>query len=89
LDIAVRRGYEYLRELLKPVLQRDVPLEILRSIQKHFQAVIRERANQFVREHALRLPELEPLLEMAEPRLWFAVPQRVGVAWWKAQASGI
>src|SRR5947207_11637393 len=59
LDIAERQGHWHLRELLEPVLQQDVPLEALQQIQQHFDTVIREEADQFVREHALRLPELE------------------------------
>jgi hypothetical protein len=78
LDIAERQGHTHLRGLLEPVLRHDVPLEALQQIQQHFHAVIRERADQFVREHALRLPELEPLLEMADPKLWFAVPGMYG-----------
>jgi hypothetical protein len=41
-----------------------VPLGILLKIQSHFHAVIRERAERLIEAHALRLPELEPLLEM-------------------------
>ena len=37
-----------------------------------------KRADRLVREHALRLPELEPLLEMPELRLWFPVPGMYG-----------
>jgi hypothetical protein len=78
LDIAVRLGHVHLRELLTPVLQHNGAMEALQSIQQHFHAVIRERADQYVQEHALRLPELEPLLELAEPRLWFAIPGMYG-----------
>jgi hypothetical protein len=89
IDIAERQGHMHLRELLKPVLQHDIPLEALQPIQQHFHALIRERADQFVQEHALRLPELEPLLEMAEPRLWFAVPGMYGgFHYWLDQIAG-
>jgi len=89
LDIAERQGHAHLRELLKPVFQHDIPLDVLQQIQQHFHAVIRERADQFVREHALRLPELEPLLEMAEPKLWFAVPGMYGgFHYWLDQIAG-
>ena len=78
LDLAERHGHAHLRALLQPVLRHTVPADELQAMQQHFHAVIRERADALVREHALRLPELEPLLEMAEPRLWFAVPGMVG-----------
>ena len=71
------------------MLQHNVPLESLHPIQQHFHAVIRERADQHVQEHALRLPDLEPLLELAEPRLWFAVPGKYGgFHFWLDQIAG-
>jgi len=89
LDIAERLGHRHLGALLAPVLRRDVPLEALQQIQQHFHAVIRERADQHVQEHALRLPELEPLLEMAAPKLWFAVPGMYGgFHFWLDQIAG-
>jgi len=89
LDIAERRGHVHLRKLLEPNLQHNVPLDVLLSIQQHFHAVIRARAEQLVREHALRLPELEPLLEMAESKLWFAVPGMYGgFHFWLDQIAG-
>lgn len=65
LDITTRKGHGHLSGLLAPVLKHNVPLDALGQIQQHFHAVIRRRADELVREHALRLPELEPLLEMA------------------------
>lgn len=89
LEIAMRQGHHHLRELLTPVFQRDMPLEVLQPIQQHFHALIHARAEQLVREHALRLPELEPLLELAEPRLWFAVPGMYGgFRFWLDQLAG-
>ena len=47
----------------------------LDAIERHFHALIRERADGRVLEHALRLLKLEPepLLEMETPKVWFAV----------------
>jgi hypothetical protein len=78
VDIAERRGHSHLLGILTPDLQRHVPLGILLKLQAHFHAVIRGRAEKEVREHELRLPELEPLLEFDDLRVWFAVPGMAG-----------
>jgi hypothetical protein len=64
-------------------------LDVLDDIQQHFHAIIHERAGELIQEHALRLPKLEPLLEMQEPRLWFAVPGMYGgFHFWLEQVTG-
>jgi len=40
--------------------------------------VIRERAGRLIEEQHLRLPELEPLLEMECPHIWFPIPGMYG-----------
>ena len=75
-DVARRRGHTQLLSPLEPVLRRDVP--DLDAIQQHFHSLIRERADKLVREHALRLPGLEPLLELKTPKMWFPVPGMYG-----------
>ena len=52
LDIAVRLGHGHLRDLLTPAIWHNVSLEVLQPIRQHFHAVIRERADQYVLEHA-------------------------------------
>lgn len=95
LDVAVRKGHSHLFEILTPVLQRQVPVGILLKIQQHFHAVIRGRVDDLVREHALRLPELEPLLELPAPRepgsfrMWFAVPGMYGWFAYDLVADGV
>ncbi|MDP9379072.1 MAG: ankyrin repeat domain-containing protein [Chloroflexota bacterium] len=69
VDIARRCGHAHLAEVLEPVLRHSVPSDELEQMQEHFHSVIRGRVDDLVREHALRLPELEPLLEMPEPKL--------------------
>lgn len=64
VDFAKKRGYRQLVSILEPDIKHQVPLWILLKLQGHFHEVIRERANDLVEKHALRLPELEPLLEM-------------------------
>ncbi len=89
VDVAVRRGYSELMPLLTPVLQTDVPIDVLNEIQRHFHAVIRGRAGELVDNQSLRLPELEPLLELAVPRIWFPIPGMYGgFSYWLDKVSG-
>jgi hypothetical protein len=88
LDIAVRRGHTQLVRALEPVLVHMVPPETLAAIQTNFHEVIHIRADQFVREHQLRLPELEPLLELPRAPVWFAVPGMYGGFSYELEAAG-
>ena len=78
VDVAVRTGHLALVPVLEPDLHRTVPHGILLRIQALFHDVILGRAAEYVDEHALRLPELEPLLEMDQPSVWFPVPGMYG-----------
>jgi hypothetical protein len=78
VDVAERSGHHHLRDSLEPVYRHRIPLSVLLKIQSHFHDVIRGRASDLVKEHALRLPELEPLLELETPQVWFAVPGMYG-----------
>lgn len=78
VDIAARRGHTHLTALLTPVLLRSLPAATLAVLQEHLHAVIRGRAEPMIREYALRLPELEVLLELPTPGLRFPVPGMYG-----------
>lgn len=78
VDIARRRAHEHLVAALTPTLQRTVAADVLSAIQGHFHGCIRGRANELVERSKLRLPELEPLLELPEPQMWFPVPGMYG-----------
>jgi hypothetical protein len=78
IDVARRNGHTGLLEALEPVYRHWVPPGALRNIQEQFHAVIRGRVGQLVHEQALRLPDLEPMLELARPRMWFPVPGMYG-----------
>jgi hypothetical protein len=78
LDVAKRTGHDRLVDVLEPVYKRRVPTGVLLKIQCHFHRVIKGRASELVKEHALRLPELEPLLELDQPKMWFAIPGMYG-----------
>ncbi|MBN3795808.1 ankyrin repeat domain-containing protein [Burkholderia sp. Ac-20392] len=79
VDLAERRGHRHLVDLLTPQPRRFVPDETLSDIQRHFHDMIRGRIAR-LRVDALRLPELEPLLELdaQAERVWFAVPGMYG-----------
>lgn len=89
VDVAARRGQRRLLDVLEPVYTHRVPLGVLLKIQAHFHGVIRERADWLVHEHALRLPELEPLLELEQPQMWFAVPGMYGGFRYRLEAAGV
>jgi hypothetical protein len=83
VDIAERRGHLHLLAILAPDLKRRVPIGVLLKVQADFHAVIVGRAEKEVREHGLRLPELEPLLEFDDLQVWFAVPGMArGFSYW-------
>jgi len=88
VDIAARKGHAHLLEVREPVYAHEAPLAVLARIQVHFHEVIRGRVDELVRENDLRLPELEPLLELPRPHLWFAVPGMYGGFSYTLEAAG-
>lgn len=78
VDIAEKRNHTSLMEVLSPSPVLFVPSLTLSRIQEHFHVLIMERAARLVREHQLRLPELEPLLEFDLKQFLFAVPGMYG-----------
>ena len=84
-DVARKKSHTHLQEILEPTYCQGVPPAVLGRIQDHFHAVIRVRAIDLVREHSLRLPELEVVLEFRPRKFWFAVPGMCGgFAYWLA-----
>jgi hypothetical protein len=81
LDISKRKMHKHLIQLLEPVYKIHIPYETLQKIQDQFHKLIRAR---IIYLHAmpegsgLRLPELEPLLEMEQPHMWFSIPMMYG-----------
>jgi hypothetical protein len=89
VDVAVSRDHKHLLAVLEPVHRRHVPFGVLLKVQAHFHEVIRARAGRLVEEHALRLPELEPLLELERPQMWFPVPGMHGGFLCRLDAGGV
>ncbi|MGU3782134.1 ankyrin repeat domain-containing protein [Burkholderia metallica] len=79
VDLAEQRGHRHLIDLLTPQPRRFVPGDTLANIQRHFHETILGRIAH-LRVDALRLPELEPLLELdaQAERVWFGVPGMYG-----------
>jgi hypothetical protein len=78
IDLAIKMKHVHLEKILEPDYRHWVPLDDLQKIQAQFHAVIRGRADKFIQEHKLRLPELEPLLELDRPEMWFPIPGMYG-----------
>lgn len=89
VDVAERKGHHHLRGVLEPVLKHRVPHGVLLRIQFHFHEVIRGRIDRQLPEHGLRLPELEPLLELDHPQMWFPVPGMYGGFSYRLESTGV
>jgi hypothetical protein len=89
VDVAERKGHHHLREALEPVLKHRVPLGVLLKLQSHFHQVIRGRVDRELPDHGLRLPELESLLELDRPQMWFPVPGMYGGFSYRLESAGV
>lgn len=89
LDVAERYGHRHLLGVLTPEYKHHVPAGVALKIQANFHAVIRGRVDQPLPGHRLRLPELEPLLELDRPRMWFPVPGMYGGFRYRLAAVGV
>ena len=71
------------------MLKHLVPIDVLLKIQVLFHEVIRGRIDRELPNHGLRLPELEPLLELDRPHMWFPVPGMYGGFSYRLESSGV
>ena len=78
VDVAERRGHAHLLGFLAPEYKHHVPPGVLLKLQSHFHVVIRGRIDRELPDQGLRLPELEVLLELERPHMWFPVPGMYG-----------
>jgi hypothetical protein len=78
VDIARDRGHAHLVDALRPPRRVEVAPGVLSAIEQRFHEVVRGRMRDFRIEDGLRLPELEILLELPDPELWFPVPGMYG-----------
>ena len=89
VDVADRQGHRHLLGVLAPKCKHNVPLGVLLKIQALFHDVIRGRIDRELRDHGLRLPELEPLLELDRPQMWFPVPGMYGGLSYRLDQTGV
>jgi hypothetical protein len=60
----------------------------LRAIEKHFHALIQERAGDLIIEHKVQLPRLAPPLGSESSKAWFPVPGMYGgFSYWLEDGS--
>lgn len=88
VDVADRQGHRHLLGILAPACKHSVPTGVLLKIQAHFHEVIRGRIDDALPGHGLRLPELEPLLELDRPQMWFPVPGMYGGFSFRLESTG-
>jgi len=75
LDVARKHDHAHLLAALEPRYQRHVPLGVLMKMQEHLHAAMRRWDNLGPKldQHALRLPQLEPMLEVGQAEFRFDV----------------
>ncbi|WP_410668488.1 hypothetical protein [Amycolatopsis sp. cmx-4-68] len=79
LAIARQRGHQHLFGVLQPVVRHPLADEVLRELEEHLTMLIRGgRYADFVVRQQLRLPQLGPVTELTEPKVWFPVPGQYG-----------
>jgi hypothetical protein len=89
VDVAQRRGHQHLLGVLAPENKHHVPSGVLLKIQSYFHAIIRGRIDRQLPGHGLRLPELEPLLELERPHMWFPIQGMYGGFSYRLESTGV
>lgn len=89
IDVSQRKEHKHLFRVLEPFLKHQVPVGVLLKIQANFHDVIRGRADELVQQNHLRLPELEPLLELESAEMWFPVPGMYGGFSYQLETFGV
>lgn len=72
LELAKVMGHVHMYDVLRPVICRSIPHDILQSVQKHFHNLISDQlGDKKIKKECIRLPLLEPLTESADGIMWF------------------
>ncbi|MFD0276838.1 ankyrin repeat domain-containing protein [Kitasatospora sp. NPDC127111] len=78
VDIAAARGHVRLLDLLRPVVHHPLGAGTVALLERRLHALIEEDSHGLVAKHRLKLPPVEILTELAEPRMWVPVPGMYG-----------
>ncbi|MCK0092879.1 hypothetical protein MWU77_19060 [Rhodococcus sp. F64268] len=89
VDVAVGRGHDKAAAALAPRLVRIVPHGVLMKIQQHLHAMIRSQEAALIERYPLRLPELQPLLEVGRDDIFFQVPGMYGGFFYRLEEDGV
>jgi hypothetical protein len=75
LDVAAKRNHGHLLGILQPEYKRHVPIGILLNMQQHFHVALADWDNlhRTFEKYALRLPQLEPMLEVDRVKFRFEI----------------
>lgn len=84
----MRLGHHHLEDALAPEVCREVPRRLLEELEAHFHEVIMGRVEGLIDQYRLRLPPLEPLLELKDPEMWFPVPGMYGGFHYRLEHAG-
>ncbi len=77
-NIAAQRGHQHLAEILRPAPLHSLADDVVRGLEKQLHLLIRGRSAELVLQWRLTLPQLAPITELTEPKLWFPVPGQYG-----------
>jgi hypothetical protein len=89
VDVAEKHDRKALLGVLPPEFRQRVPNGVLVEMQSHFHAAILGRCSELVDRYRLRLSELEPLLELDCPKMWFAIPGMYGGFSYRLALAGV
>lgn len=78
VDVAEEKGHRHLLDVLRPAPKHPLPDAVSAGMQEQLHLLIRGRIPKLYLENRLRLPQIEPLTELDEPKLWFPVPGLYG-----------
>ncbi|MEU6234348.1 ankyrin repeat domain-containing protein [Kitasatospora sp. NPDC047058] len=78
VDIAAARGHARLLDRLRPVAHHPLPPATVAAVERRLHALMQEDSHGLVAKHRLKLPPVEILTELADPKLWVPVPGMYG-----------
>jgi hypothetical protein len=75
LDLAKDNNHQELVDPLTPLIAHRLPDGVCEILELHLHQLMTQRVRALLDEdHPIRLPQLEPLTELTQPRMWCPVP---------------